>query len=169
MRSFLSLLVSRTLGMCRANSWERGKRPRFRRGVCGKIMGMEWFLHAIGVSLVLAGIADVFLTVLHPDGFGFLSSRLYSGLFHSVRLITRPMPCTLRALGLSLAAPLMVPVTITAWIVLVLVGYATLTLAISYVVGIYGVLQQLGVTAAALLPQAEATAEPLSILRPYYP
>jgi hypothetical protein len=192
---------------------------------------VEWLLHAIGVSLVLAGIADVFLTVLHPDGFGFLSSRLYSGLFHLVRLLTRPLPRRLRALGLSLAAPLMVPVTITAWIVLVLVGYAfmyyagmiggsfnfsspglepsagealyvsgtaistlgfgdvtpgsgpyqalavsealigfgILTLAITYVVGIYGVLQQLGVTVAGLLHQAEDTAEPLSILRPHFP
>jgi hypothetical protein len=192
---------------------------------------MEWLLHAIGVSLVLAGIIDVFLTVLHPDGFGFLSSRLYSALFNSVRLLTRPLPRRFGALGLSLAAPLMVPVTITVWIVLVLVGYAfvyyagmaggsfnfsnpglepsfgealylsgtaistlgfgdvtpasgpyqalavsealvgfgILTLAISYVVGIYGVLQQLGVTAAGLLHQAEDTAEPLSILRPHFP
>ncbi|MDP8971977.1 MAG: potassium channel family protein [Actinomycetota bacterium] len=194
-------------------------------------MDVEWLLHAVGISLILAGIADIFLTVLHPDGFGFLSSRLYSGLFRSVLLLTRPLPRRLRALGLSLAAPLMVPVTITVWIVLVLVGYAfvyyagmgggsfnfsnpglepsfgealyvsgtaistlgfgdvtpasgpyqalaisealigfgILTLAISYVVGIYGVLQQLGVTAAGLLHQAEDTAEPLSILRPHFP
>jgi Ion channel len=192
---------------------------------------MEWLLRAIGVSLVFVGIADVFFTVLHPDGFGFLSSRLYNRLFDSVRLLTRPLPRRLRALGLSLAAPLMVPVTITVWIVLVLVGYAfvyyagmgagsfnfsnpdlepsfgealymsgtaistlgfgdvtptgglyqalavsealigfgILTLAITYVVGIYGVLQQLGVMAASLLHQAEDTAEPLSILRPHFP
>jgi hypothetical protein len=192
---------------------------------------MEWLFRAIGVSLVFAGIADVFFTVLHPDGFGFLSSRLYYRLFDSVRLLTRPMPRKLRALSLSMAAPLMVPVAITAWIVLVLTGYAfvyyagmagggfnfsnpdlepslgealymsgtaistlgfgdvtptgglyqalavsealigfgILTLAITYVVGIYGVLQQLGVTAASLLHQAEDTAEPLSILRPHFP
>ena len=193
---------------------------------------MEWLFRAIGVSLVFAGIADVFFTVLHPDGFGFLSSRLYYRLFDSVRFLTRPMPRKLRALGLSIAAPLMVPATITLWIVLVLAGYAfvyyagmmagegfnysnpdlkpsfgealymsgtaistlgfgdvtptgslyqalaisealigfgILTLAITYVVGIYGVLQQLGVTAAGLLHQAEDTAEPLSILRPHFP
>ncbi len=191
----------------------------------------EWLFRVIGVSLICAGIADVFFTVLHPDGFGFLSSRLYNGLFDSVRLLTRPMPRRFRALGLSMAAPLMVPVAITAWIVLVLVGYAfvyyagmsggnfnfsnpdlepsfgealymsgiaistlgfgdvtptsglyqalsvsealvgfgILTLAVSYVVGIYGVLQQLGVTAAGLLHQASDTAEPLSILRPHFP
>ena len=192
---------------------------------------MEWLFLAIGVSLVFTGIADVFFTVLHPDGFGFLSSRLYSGLFGLARLLTRPLPRRLRALGLSMAAPLMVPVAITAWIVLVLVGYAfiyyagmngesfsfsnpglepsfgealyvsgtaistlgfgdvtpksglyqalavsealigfgILTLAITYVVGIYGFLQQLGIAAAGLLHQAEDTAEPLSILRPHFP
>lgn len=48
---------------------------------------MEWLFRAIGVSLVFAGIADVFVTVLHPDGFGFLSSCLYNRLFDSVRLL----------------------------------------------------------------------------------
>ncbi len=98
--------------------------PRFHHGMCAKITGMEWLFRAIGVSLVFAGIADVFFTVLHPDGFGFLSSRLYNGLFNSVRLLTRPMPRRFRALGLSMAAPLMVPITISVWIVLVLTGYA---------------------------------------------
>jgi hypothetical protein len=188
-------------------------------------------LIAAGVLLILAGITDVFFTVLHPDGFGVLSSRLYGGLFKAVRLLTRPLPKRLRSLGLSMAAPLMVPVTITAWIVLVLVGYALvyyagmntrsfnfsnpglepsfgealyvsgtaistlgfgdvtpatgvyqalaisealigfgiLTLAISYVVGVYGVLQQLGVAAAGLLHQASDSAEPLSILAPHFP
>ncbi len=184
-----------------------------------------------GVALILAGITDVFLTVLHPDGFGFLSSRLYSGLFGAVRFLTRLMPRKFRALGLSMAAPLMVPVTITMWISLVLVGYALvyyagmntqtfnfsnpglepsfgealyisgtaistlgfgdvtpssgfyqaltvsealigfgiLTLSISYVVGVYGVLQQLGVLGAGLLHQASDTAEPLSIVAPHFP
>ncbi|CAA9442308.1 MAG: hypothetical protein AVDCRST_MAG14-69 [uncultured Rubrobacteraceae bacterium] len=192
---------------------------------------MDWLIIVAGVMLILAGIADVFFTVLHPDGFGFLSSRLYGGLFKTVRLLTRPLPRRLRSFGLSTAAPLMVPVNITVWIVLVLVGYALvyyagmdaqsfnfsnpglepsfgealyvsgtaistlgfgdvtpatgvyqalavsealigfgiLTLAISYVVGVYGVLQQLGVTAAGLLHQASDTAEPLSILAPHFP
>ena len=193
---------------------------------------MDLLLIVVGVLLIFAGLLDIFFAVLHYDGFGFLSSRLYKGLFEAVRFLARPMPRRLRALGLSMAAPLMVPVTITLWIVLVLVGYAfvyyagmmgggsfnfsnpslepsfgealyasgtaistlgfgdvtptgglyqalavsealigfgILTLAISYVVGVYGVLQQLGVTSAGLLHQAEDTAEPLSILRPHFP
>ena len=85
---------------------------------------MDWLLVAAGVVIVLVGLLDVFFTVLHYDGFGFLSSRLYNGLFDTVRLVTRPLPRKYRALGLSMAAPLMVPVTITVWIFLVSAGYA---------------------------------------------
>src|SRR5918994_4591972 len=192
---------------------------------------MEVLLLAAGISLILTGITDVFFTVLHPDGFGFLSSRLYNGLFTSMRLLTRPLPPKFRALGLSTAAPLMIPVSITVWIALVLTGYAfvyyvgmssqsfnfsspglepslgealyvsgtaistlgfgdvtpadglyhtlafsealigfgILMLAVSYVVGIYGVVQRLGVLGAGLLHQASDTAEPLSILAPHFP
>ncbi len=192
---------------------------------------MEVLLLAAGISLILTGITDVFITVHHPDGFGFLSSRLYNGLFASMHFLTRPLPPRPRALGLSMAAPLMVPVTITVWIALVLTGYAfvyyagmgsesfnfsslglelslgealyvsgtaistlgfgdvtpadglyqtlavsealigfgILTVSVSYVVGIYGVVQRLGVLGAGLLHQASDTAEPLSILAPHFP
>ena len=75
---------------------------------------MDWLLLPAGVALILAGILDVFFTVLHYDGFGFLSSRLYSRLFDVTRFVTRPLPRGYRALGLSMAAPLMVPATISA-------------------------------------------------------
>ncbi len=192
---------------------------------------MEWLLSAVGVLLIFAGIADVFLTVLHPDGSGFLSRRLYSGLFYSMRLLARPMPQRFRALVLSMAAPMMIPVVIIVWIALVLTGYACvyyagmngetfyfenpvlgpsfgealyvsgtaistlgfgdvaptsgvyqalaiseglmgfgiLTLSITYVIGIHGVLQHLGILAAGLLHQASDTAEPSSILEPHFP
>lgn len=192
---------------------------------------MTLILVSLGVFLILAGIADVFFTVLHYDGFGFLSSRLYAGLFYSMRFVTRPLPRKARAFGISLAAPLMVPVTITVWIALEifgfgliyyagmneetfnfsnpalepsfgaalymsgtaistsgfgditpknglyqtlavsesLIGFGILTLAVSYVIGVYGVLQQLGVLAAGLFHQASDTGDPLSILAPHFP
>lgn len=192
---------------------------------------MEWAFAVIGILLILAGIADVFFTVLHYDGFGFLSRYLYDGLFNTVRFATRPLPRRYRALGLSTAAPLMVPVTITFWILLIstgyalvyyagmspetfyfsseglepslleafyasgtiistlgfgdvtplsggyqlaavseaLIGFGLLTLAISYVVGIYGVLQQIGVLSAGLYHQAQDTSDPLTILAPHFP
>lgn len=186
---------------------------------------------AAGVVLILLGLGDLFFTVLHYDGFGFLSSRLYRRLFYAARLLTRPLPRRWRALGLSLAAPLMVPVTITVWILLVtfgyalvyyesmsaktfyfsspalepsflealylsgtaistvgfgditalstlyqlltvseaLVGFGILTLAVSYVIGVYGVLQQLGVLSAGLHHQAQDSSDPLTILAPHFP
>ncbi len=192
---------------------------------------MDWLLAPVGVLLILAGIGDVFFTVLHYDGFGFISSRLNHRLFDAVCFVTRPLPGKYRAFGLSMAAPLMVPVTIVVWILLVSLGYAMiyyagvksgdfslsvprlepsfiealyfsgitistlglgdvtptsgfyqlfavsealmgfgiLTLAITYVLGIYGVLQQLGVLSAGLYHQAQDTSDPLSILTPHFP
>ena len=191
---------------------------------------MEWLLVTVGVALILAGVMDVFFTVLHYDGFGFISSRLYRSLFGLVLRATLPLPRKYRALGLSMAAPTMVPVTIAVWILLVssgyallyyvgmsnetfvfgsglkptlgsaiylsgtsvstlgfgdvtptillyqaltvseaLIGFGILTLAITYVLGIYGVLQQLGILSAGLYHQAHDTSDPLSILAPHFP
>jgi hypothetical protein len=192
---------------------------------------MEWLIIGAGVLVILVGLLDVFFTVLHYDGFGFLSSRLYRRLFDVVCFLTGPLPRKYRALGLSMAAPLMVPVTITVWIFLVsagyaliyyagmdgetfsfsssglapsfmealyfsgvtiatlglgdvtplsgpyqaiavseaLVGFGILTLSISYVIGVYGVLQRLGVLTAGLYHQAQDTNDPLSILVPHFP
>lgn len=192
---------------------------------------MELLFVPAGVLLILIGLLDVFFTVLHYDGFGFLSSRLYNSLFDAVRFLTRPLPRRHRALGLSMAAPLMVPVTITVWIFLVslgyalvyyagmdgrtfsfsnpgigpsfmealyfsgvtiatlglgdvtplvgpyqaiavseaLVGFGILTLSITYVIGVYGVLQRLGVVTASLYHQAQDSDDPLSILTPHFP
>lgn len=192
---------------------------------------MGWISTVGGVVLILVGLADVFFTVLHYDGFGFLSSRLYNRLFNAFRFATRPLPRRQRALWLSLAAPLMVPATITVWILLVsfgyalvyydsistktfyfsspgleptflealylsgtsistvgfgdvtpqstfyqlvtiseaLIGFGILTLAITYVIGVYGVLQQLGVLSAGLYHQAQDSSDPLTILKPHFP
>ncbi|MBA4115701.1 MAG: two pore domain potassium channel family protein [Rubrobacter sp.] len=192
---------------------------------------MDWLLVPAGVLLILVGFLDVFFTVLHYDGFGFLSSRLYERLFGAVRLATRPLPRRHRAMGLSMAAPLMVPATITVWMFLVSLGYALiylfgmrggdfslsvgrlepsfmeslyfsgitistlglgdvtptsgiyqalavsealigfgiLTLSITYVLGVYNVLQHLGVVSAGLYHQAQDTSDPWSILAPHFP
>ncbi|QIN84913.1 hypothetical protein GBA63_21390 [Rubrobacter tropicus] len=192
---------------------------------------MDWLLVPAGALLILVGLLDVFSTVLHYDGFGFLSSRLYERIFGAVRLATRPLPRRYRAFGLSMAAPIMVPVTITVWIFLVSLGYALiylhgmrngdfslsvghlkpslgeafyfsgtaistlglgditptggiyqaltvsealigfgiLTLSITYVLGVYNVLQRLGVISAGLYHQAQDTGDPWSILAPHFP
>ena len=192
---------------------------------------MDWPIILAGVLLICVGLLDVFFTVLHYDGFGFISSRLYHSLFRVVCYATRPLPRRHRAMGLSMAAPLMVPATITVWISLVALGYALiyysgmdekffslpgrtldpsflealyfsgtaistvgfgditptntlyqvlavsealigfgiLTLAITYVLGVYNVLQQLGVVSAGLYHQAQDTSDPWSILASHFP
>jgi Ion channel len=50
-----------------------------------------------------------------------------------------------------------------------LIGFGILTLAVTYVIGVYGILQQLGVLAAGLFHQASDTGDPLSILVPHFP
>ena len=192
---------------------------------------MDWPIILAGVTLISVGLLDVFFTVLHYDGFGFISSRLYHSLFGIVCFATRPLPRRYRAMGLSMAAPLMVPATITVWISLVALGYALiyfsgmdeeffylpgrtlepsflealyfsgtsistvgfgditptntlyqvlavsegligfgiLTLAITYILGVYNVLQQLGVVSAGLYHQAQDTSDPWSILAPHFP
>lgn len=87
----------------------------------------------VGVFLVLIGLLDVFFTVLHYDGFGFLSSRLYNSLFDVVRSLTRPLPRRHRALGLSMAAPLLRwglpkdhPGSQTPWLPTLIIGLETL-------------------------------------------
>jgi uncharacterized membrane protein YbaN (DUF454 family) len=67
---------------------------------------MEWIIILAGVLVLSLGILDVFFTVLHYDGFGFLSSRLYNSIFNLVRFLTRPLPRRWQALGRSMAAPL---------------------------------------------------------------
>jgi hypothetical protein len=194
---------------------------------------VSWLLILIGIALILLGLLEAFFSVLHYDGFGLLTRYLYSGTFGLVRVLTHPLPKKIRAFGISLAAPLMVPGSIVFWILLVglgyaliyfagmntnantfsysisslnasfaeavyfsataittvgfgditplstgyqllavseaLIGFGILTLAITYVLGIYGVLQQLGVLSASLYHQAHDTTEPMEILVSHFP
>jgi hypothetical protein len=50
-----------------------------------------------------------------------------------------------------------------------LIGFGILTLSITYVLGVYNVLQQLGVLSAGLYHQAQDTGDPWSILAPHFP
>lgn len=89
----------------------------------------EWIPLPLGVALLVLGAGDVFFTVLHYDNIGFLSSRLYGGLFRTIRGLTTPLPRRFRAFGLSLGAPLMIPATITLWIFLAMLGFALIYFA----------------------------------------
>lgn len=84
----------------------------------------EWISLGFGTALLLVGASDIFFTVLHYDNIGFLSCRLYGGLFRAIRWLTAPLPRRFRAFGLSLGAPLMIPATVSLWIFLATLGFA---------------------------------------------
>jgi Ion channel len=89
------------------------------------IAGMDWVLVLGGTALIALGLLDVLLTVLHYDDLGFLSNRLHRGVWTVVRWVTRPLPRKSRNFGLSLGAPLMIPVTILFWAGIEILGFAS--------------------------------------------
>lgn len=85
----------------------------------------EWAATLGGAALVVAVVADVFLTIIHPDVEGPLARRAQRSAWLAISLPlrgNRPVP---RAL-LALAGPLMVAATLVAWTVGLVVGYALL-------------------------------------------
>jgi hypothetical protein len=87
---------------------------------------MNWIWLVIGTLLILIGLLDLFLSVLHYDRFGFISSRLIRGVWHIVRFVAHRFPQSVRAFVLSLGAPLMVPVVIFLWVGMEILGFALL-------------------------------------------
>ncbi len=87
---------------------------------------MTWVWATIGVLLLVVGLLDLFFAVLHYEGYGFLSSRLNRGIWRATRWAANLLPQNLRAFGLALGAPLMVPATLSLWVGLEILGFALL-------------------------------------------
>lgn len=87
---------------------------------------MDWLWVLIGAGLIAIGLLDVFMTVLHYDGFGFLSNRLYRVTWNIVHWATGFSPKGFRAFILSLGAPLMIPLVIVMWVGMEILGFALL-------------------------------------------
>jgi hypothetical protein len=79
-----------------------------------------------GVILILAGIFDLFMTVLYYDAAGPLSLRLYRLVWGVCRRAASRVPAQHTAFTLSLGVPLMVLVSLLAWIALQVFGFALL-------------------------------------------
>lgn len=183
----------------------------------------------LGGLVVLAGLVDVFLTVLHFDEPGLIAARTYRVAWRTARALTGPLPGRLRSLVRSMAAPLMVAGTLGGWLgaqvfgfaliylpavadrhdfdfgtlprnlgsslyfsaasltslsfsdaeprrlayhwvaaIETLIGLGILTLAISYLLGLYQVLQQQGVLASRLRHQARGENDPRSLLSAHF-
>jgi len=81
-------------------------------------------LVGVGVVLIVVGLADVFLTVLHYENPGFLAVRTYRYGWEIARRITAPLPRRLRGLMRSMTAPAMVVLNLTGWLGFQIVGFA---------------------------------------------
>ncbi len=115
----------------------------------------------VWIVQVLVGYALVYYAGMNAQSFNFSSPVL------SPPSVRRSTPSAISTLGFGDITPATGIYQALA-VSEVLIGFGILTLAISHVVGVYGVLQQLGVTVAGLLHQASDTAEPLSILAPHF-
>ncbi len=81
---------------------------------------------ALGALLVVLGMVDVFLTVLHYDGSALLGPRVNRATWWAVRTATAPLPRRSRSYLRCLGAPLMIPVSLAVWLSLEVVGFALL-------------------------------------------
>lgn len=79
---------------------------------------------AAGAVIVLAALADLFVTVFNYDGFSFLANRLHGLLWKAMRVSVRPLPESARHAALSLASASMLPATYALWLGLEICGFA---------------------------------------------
>ncbi len=85
-------------------------------------MDVLWVL--LGVAVILVGLVDMFVAVLHYDAVSFLTPRLYRWTWVATRNLTRPMPSRLAGGLRALAAPWMVVLTLGVWLGTQALGFA---------------------------------------------
>jgi len=78
----------------------------------------------LGVTVIVVGLVDVFLAVLHHDAVGFLTPTLYRWTWIGARVTTKPLPSRLAGTVRALAAPGMVVLTIAVWLGTQILGFA---------------------------------------------
>ncbi|HEX2043921.1 MAG TPA: hypothetical protein VHF24_14915 [Acidimicrobiales bacterium] len=85
---------------------------------------MDALLVALGIALILVGLVDMFLAVLHHDAVSFLTPRLYRWAWVATRTLTGPLPSKLATVLRALAAPSMVLLTLLVWLGTQALGFA---------------------------------------------
>jgi hypothetical protein len=83
-------------------------------------------LVVVGVILILAGVFDLFMTVLYYDAAGPLSLRMYRIVWGVCRRAASRVPACHTAFTLSLGVPLMVLGSLVIWVALQVFGFALL-------------------------------------------
>ncbi|HEX3020673.1 MAG TPA: potassium channel family protein [Chitinispirillaceae bacterium] len=90
---------------------------------------MDIFYFATGFILILTGLADLYFSILHYEGYGALSRSLQRGVWQFFRLASRFVPASMRSYVLSQGAPFMIICTLVFWIGLEISGYTLIYLA----------------------------------------
>lgn len=118
----------------------------------------------VWISLVAGGYALLYYAGMSGETFLFTDDRLVPSLVEALYF----SGVSIATLGLGDVTPLssfyqMLAVSES------LIGFGILTLSISYVIGVYEVLQRLGALSAGLYHQARDTSDPLDVLAPHFP
>ena len=87
---------------------------------------MGWLAQAVGLTLVLASLIDIFLTVLYArSGVGLLSPRLSRGYWGVFRRIALAFSSS-RPLLLTYCGPTLLVLIAGSWVTLLVVGFASI-------------------------------------------
>jgi hypothetical protein len=81
---------------------------------------MAWFYTVLGTALAVAGLVDVFQTLLHPGGRGKLSRLLTRAVWRASRIAGRPAG--------SIVGPLAIAAVVGMWVMLEVLGWALICL-----------------------------------------
>jgi len=133
------------------------------------------YVRSLGLPLmILASVVQwlalevVGYGLLYYDGFSRQAFLLGDGLAPTLRTAMYTSGMTLSTLGFGDVTPVRFPYDVLA-VSESLIGFAILTLTISYLIGVYGVLQALNTVIASLHHQGDSTDQVSSILAPHFP
>lgn len=83
-------------------------------------------LAVVGCFVILVGLADIFLTVLHYESSSLFTAAAYRTIWRALHRLTRPLPRRREAAVMSAGGPLMVVSTIVLWLLVQIAGFALL-------------------------------------------
>lgn len=77
----------------------------------------------IGIALITLTLGDLFITVLHPEAEGPLSSRLQKSIWYIMRYLARGLRGRARHRFIGLGVPIMIVALVAVWVLALLFGY----------------------------------------------
>ena len=84
---------------------------------------MILLINLTGLLLVLCGLTDMLLTILHYEGYGFFSRLVQRSIWRTIKALTSLFPAKSRVYLRSMGAPLMIIGNLAFWLGIQLVGF----------------------------------------------